>query len=171
MANLLLIAQEGKRHYAMIKNLSQLLTSSNSNGTRREHFCPASLRDKHFEYCIDSEAVRTDMPKQNSFMRFHSEQYQFRVPFIIYTDCGAILQSLKDETELNLEAPYSREINCHVPSGFCTYATFAYGEVEDPLRLCQGKDCMEVFCNHIEEEAKRLYHMFPQMLMELLMLK
>ena len=113
----------------MIKNLSQLLTSSNNDGTRREHFCPASLRDKHFEYCIDSEAVRTDMPKQNFFMRFHSEQYQFRVPFIIYTDCGAILQSLKDETELNLEAPYSREINCDVPSGFCTYATFAYGEV------------------------------------------
>ena len=25
---------------------------------------------------------------------------------------------------------------------------------------------MEVFCNHIEEEAKRLYHMLPQKLME-----
>ena len=47
--------------------------------------------------------------------------------------------------------------------------TLAYGEVEDPLRLYRGKDCVEVFCNHIEEEAKRLYHMFSQKLMELLM--
>ena len=31
-----------------------------------------------------------------------------------------------------------------------------YGEVEDPLRLYRGKDCIEVFCYHIEEEAKRL---------------
>ena len=30
---------------------------------------------------------------------------------------------------------------------------------------------MEIFCNHIEEEAKRLYHMFPQKLMKPLMQK
>ena len=43
---------------------------------------------------------------------------------------------------------------------------FIYGGVEDSLRLYQGKDCIEVFCNHIEEEAKRLYHVFPHKLME-----
>ena len=111
------------------------------------------------------------MPKENSFMRVHSGQYQFRVPFIIYADFEAILQSSEDETELDPETSYMREINCHVPSGFCTYATFAYGEVEDPLRLYRGKDYMEVFCNHIKEEAKRLYHMFPQKLMEPLTLE
>ena len=30
---------------------------------------------------------------------------------------------------------------------------------------------MEVFCNHIEDEAKRLYHMFPGKQMEPLMLE
>ena len=44
-----------------------------------------------------------------------------------------------------------------------------YGEVEDPLRLYIGKDCIEVFCDHMEEEAKRLYYMFPEKSMEPLM--
>ena len=102
------------------------------------------------------------MPQENSFMRFHSGQYQFKVPFIIYTDFKVILQSSEDETKLDPEAPYVREINCHVLSGFCTYTTFAYGKVDNPLRLYQAKDCVEVFCGQIKEEAKRLYHMFPQ---------
>ena len=47
------------------------------------------------------------------------------------------------------------------PLDFVTYSTSAYGEVKDPLKFYQGKDCVEVSCKHIEEETKRLYHMFP----------
>ena len=41
------------------------------------------------------------------------------------------------------------------------YSKFAYGEGDDPLKLCRGKDCVENFCDHIKKEAHRLYHMFP----------
>ena len=105
------------------------------------------------------------MPEENSFVRFHSGQYQFKVPFIIYTDFEVIHQSSEGETELDPEAPYTREINHNISSRLCTCPTFAYAKVkvENPLKLYQGKDCMEVFCDHIEEEAKMLYHMFPEM--------
>ena len=43
---------------------------------------------------MDNEAVRIDMPEENSFVRFHSGQYQFKVPFAIYSDFEAILESL-----------------------------------------------------------------------------
>ena len=100
MANLLLIAGEEKKHYATIKNLSQLLRSSNSEDQHKHYFCHNCLqgfhskesRNKHFEYCTDHEAVTIDMPKENSFMRFHSGQYKFEVPFVIYADFKAILQ-------------------------------------------------------------------------------
>ena len=59
-----------------------------------------------------------------------------------------------------------RDINHHVPSDFCTYTTFAYGEFKDLSRLYRGEDCLEVLCNHIEKKAKRLYHMFPEKQME-----
>ena len=120
---------------------------------------------------MDNEAMRIDMPKGNSFVRFHSGQYQFKVLFIIYADFKAILQGSEEETDPDLLSSYARDINHHVPSGLCTYATFTYAEVEDPLRLNRGKDCIEVLRNHIEEESKRLYHMFPKKLMEPLTLE
>ena len=173
MANLLLTANDEKKHYAAIKNLSRLLGSSNSRHGHQQHFCLNCLqgfqseesRNKHYEYCADNEAVRIDMPEENSFVRFHSGQYQFKVPFAIYFDLEAILQE-EEETELHgssiPEDYYTKRINRHVPYGFCIYRTCAYGEVEDPLKLYRGKDCVEVFCKHIESEAKRLNHMFPE---------
>ena len=40
--------------------------------------------------------------------------------------------------------------------------TFAYGDVPDPLKMYRGKDCVEKFIEHIEDEVKRLYAAFPQ---------
>ena len=34
--------------------------------------------------------------------------------------------------------------------------------VDDPLKLYSGEDCVKKFCNHIRQEAHRLYHMFPE---------
>ena len=87
-ANLLLIFEDDKRHYVAIKNLSRLHASSNSDGKRRDHFCLNCLqrfhseesKNTHFEYCTENKAVRIDLPQENSFMRFHSGQYHFKVP-------------------------------------------------------------------------------------------
>ena len=122
--------------------------SSNSDGKRKEHFCLNCLqgfhskesRKKHFEYCIDNEVVRIEMPEENSFMRFCSGQYQFKVPFVTYADFKAIFQGSEEETESDPLSSCRRDINHHISSGFCTYTAFAYGEFEDPLRLYQGKD-------------------------------
>ena len=57
---------------------------------------------------------------------------------------------------------YTKEINQHIPSGFCVYNNFAYGEVENPLKLYRGKDCVKVFCDYIKNEVRRLHHIFPK---------
>ena len=105
-ASLLLIDQEGKRHYVVIKNLSRLLSSSNGEHQDQPHFCLNCLqgfhikesRNKHFKYCVDHKAVRISTPQENSFVRFHSGQYQFKVPFVVCTDYEAILQGLEEKT-------------------------------------------------------------------------
>ena len=53
-----------------------------------------------------------------------------------------------------------------MPSGFCVYSKFAYGEIENPLKLYRGENCVEVFCKYIAEEAERIYKMHPQKPME-----
>ena len=39
---------------------------------------------------------------------------------------------------------------------------FAYGNVQNPLKLYRGKDCIKKFCDHVTGEARRLYQSFPE---------
>ena len=63
--NLLLISEDGRWHYTVIKHLSRLLASKNSKHHGKQHFCMncfqgftfESSRDKHYEYCKTNEAV------------------------------------------------------------------------------------------------------------------
>ena len=73
-------------------------------------------------------------------------------------DFEANLKPMK-ETNFNAEEPYTKEINQHIPSGFSVYSKFAHGEVKDPMKLYGYEDCVEQFCDYVENEAKRLYHM------------
>ena len=169
--NLLMVSEDGIWHYTAIKSLSRLLSSKNSNTKCKQHFCMNCLqgftqelrRDQHQVYCENNESVRVEMPKQGSTIEFKDGQNQFRVPFIIYTDFESIVE-LMDPVELGSpNQPYTNEVNQHTPSGWCVYSKFAYGRVDDPLRLYRGKDCIETFCNYIKGEARRLYHMFPEL--------
>ena len=65
-----------------------------------------------------------------------------------------------------LNQPYTNEVNQHTPSGWCVYSKFANGDVDDPLSLYRGKDCIETFYNYIKGEAHRLYHMFHELPMD-----
>ena len=60
------------------------------------------------------------------------------------------------------KAPYREKINTHVPSGWYLHSTFAYGDVPDPLKIYRGKDCVEKFVEHTEDEVTRLYATFPR---------
>ena len=101
------------------------------------------------------------MPSKGSTIEFYDGQNQFKVPFMMYADFEAILEPMQGSIPYP-KGPYTKDINRHIPSGFCVYSKFAYGKVENPSRLYRGKDCVEKFCDHIKEEAYRLYHMFPE---------
>ena len=100
IVNLLLITEREKRHYTAIKSLSRLLGSLNSKNEHKQHFCVNCLnsfnsvetRDKHFEYCVDREAVKVEMPRQGSKIRFTDGSKQMKVPFIMYADFESILE-------------------------------------------------------------------------------
>ena len=170
--NLLMVSEDGINHYTAIKSLSRLLKSSNTKHKCKQHFCmnclqgftQESSRDQHQVYCEDNVSVRVEMPKQGSTIEFKDRQNQFKVPFIMYADFESILEPM-GPVELgspNPNQPYTNEVNQHTRSGWCVYSKFAYGDVDDPLRLYRGKDCIETFCNYIKGEARRLYHMFPE---------
>ena len=71
-------------------------------------------------------------------MEFHDWQNQFKVPFVMYADFEAILKPIEGPSP-DPDKPYTKEINQHIPSGFCVNSTFAYGKVENPLKLYRGE--------------------------------
>ena len=169
--NLLMVSKDGIRHYTAIKSLSRLLSSKNSNTKCKQHFCINCLqgftqelsRDQHQAYCEDNESVRVEMPKQGSTIEFKDGQNQFKVPFIMYADFESILELIDPVEPGSPNQPYTNEVNQHTPSGWCVHSKFAYGDVDNLLRTYRGKDCIETFCNYIKGEARRLYHMFPEL--------
>ena len=70
------------------------------------------------------------------------------------------MNTMKDERKG--KTSYTEKINTHGPSGWCVHSTFSYGDVPDPLKMYRGKDCVEKFIEHIEDEVKRLYATFLQ---------
>ena len=68
------------------------------------HFCINCLqgfhseesRDKHFDYCVNNDNVKIEMPKEGIMLKFHDGQYQFKVPFTLYADFESILEPIKD---------------------------------------------------------------------------
>ena len=81
----------------------------------------------------------------------------------LYADFESILEPMDPVEPVSPSEPYTNEVNQHSPSGCCVYSNFAYGDVDNPLRTYRGKDCIETFCNYIKGEARRLYHMFPEL--------
>ena len=161
---------DGIRHYNAIKSLSRLLTSRNTKHKCKQYFCnnclqgftQESSRDGHYSYFIDNEMVRVEMPSKGSTVEFYDGQNQFRVPFMMYEDFEMILEPIQERVPGDPNEPYTTKVNQHIPSGWCVYSKFAYGEVDDPLKLYRGEDCVEKFCDYIKQEVHRLYHMFPE---------
>ena len=171
--NLMLITENNRKHYVAIKSLSRLLSKQNSKHKGKEYFCTNCLqgfieessRNEHVGYCKDNESVRIEMPHKRPIVEYSDGQFQFKVPFTMYADFESILKLIQGPGN-NPRISTTRDINIHVPSGWCVRSEFAYSEVKDPLKLYRRKACVRKFCQHVIGEACRLYHSFPEKAME-----
>ena len=101
--NLLLISDEEKVHYCLIKNMSRLLSSQTNNHQHKNHFCLRCLNpfasekslEKHMEYCCVNEAVKIEMPEEGSIIKFQNFNRSMRVLFIVYADFESLIKLLK----------------------------------------------------------------------------
>ena len=118
-------------------------------------------RDEHYAYCINNETLRVEMPSRGSTVEFYDGQNQFRVPFMMYADFELILMPIQGPSPDPVKL-YTNKVNQHIPPGWYVYSKFAYGDVKDQLTIYMGENCVKRFCDHIMNEAIRLYHMFPE---------
>ena len=154
--NLMLITESNRKQgpgtppgfsLVAIKSLSRLLSSQNTKYKGKEYLCmnclqgfkEESSRNKHVGYCKDNESVRIEMPHKKPVVEYSDGQFQYKILFIMYTDFESILEPISGPGN-DPRILTTRDINVHIPSGWCIRSEFAYGEVKDPLALYRGKE-------------------------------
>ena len=110
--------------------------------------------DKHIEYCNEYEAVKREMPKKGTILKFKNYHRSENVPFIVYADLEYYNKPMQS-CEPNPESSYTKQYQKHEPSGFCYYIKCFDDEVYEPkLVSYTGEDAAQKFVEMLEEDFK-----------------
>jgi hypothetical protein len=166
--DLLLISGEGNNHYCWIKNKSRLLSSQVNNNQHKILICDGCLNSfrseeslrKHLEYCSNHEAVRAELPKEGTMLRFENHNNSMRVPFVIYADFECFTESISTVTPSG-EKSHTVKYQKHTPSGFC-FLIKAIDNIFKPILVTytaksEDDDVSQMFVDSLEREVKVIY--------------
>ena len=165
--NLLLISDEAKQHYCLIKSLSRLLSSQLTKHGHTNVFClnclnhfPNEEKLKiHEEYYLKNQAIRIEMPEKGRFISFIHHNRSIKVPFVVYADFEAFTEEIPI-SEQNEKFSFTQKYQKHKPSGFCFKIVCFDERFKSKLVVYRAKDDNEdvsqKFVEMLEEEIKRI---------------
>ena len=78
-----------------------------------------------------------------------------KVPFIIYADLECLLQKI-DTCKSNPEKPCTEKKAKHKPSGDSLVTCCSFDKLKNERKYYRGKDCMEIFCKHLKDQAIKI---------------
>ena len=119
---LMLIEEGGVKHYCLVKSISRLLSSQATKGKRKQYFClrclnPFRCKDalsKHKEYCDEYEAVKIELPKKGTILKFKNYHRIEKVPFIVYADFECFIKPIQSCSQDDKES-YTKQYQKHEP--------------------------------------------------------
>ena len=159
---LMLIEEGGVKYYCLVKDLSRLLSSQISNHNGERYFCLNCLNpfqsekslNEHREYCYNYEAVKIQMPKKGTMLKFKNYHRRKRVPFIVYADFECYIKLIKSCYPDDKES-YTEQYQKHKPSSFCYYIVCFDDKVYKPRIVSYtGEDAAQKFVGMLEEDIK-----------------
>ena len=151
--NLLLIHDNSKSHYILIKSLSTLLRLLTKHQKTR-HTCDRCYRVfesiltymRHCHYCQTGEPA-IKMP-DDSKLKFKNYHRQLENPVTIYADFEAfqenVTETISDNTKLICEQK---------PTGFAYMVVSPFPELCKPVKVYRGPDASEVFVDNLLDEC------------------
>lgn len=122
--NLLLIADDEKTHYVLIKDFNRFMYNQTKHKSKKhfcmfclQHFTSEEILNKHKENCIainGTQAIK--MPdKSNNILKFNNFHKQLPVPFVIYADFEALTEKVsgcQPSTEKSFTQAYQKHTDC-----------------------------------------------------------
>ena len=131
--NLLLITEDEKKHYVLIKDFNAFMYNQTKH-KEKKHFCmyclqcfsSESILVKHANNCLTingSQAI--NMPKQgDNILKFNNFHKQLPVPFVIYADFEAItkkVQGCEQSEEMKKDKDKRSYTEAYQTDGDCGY--------------------------------------------------
>ena len=161
---ILLLIEDEVKHYCLVKSLSRLLASQVSKNEKHTHFslrclnpfwCQESL-SKHLEYCKEYGAVKIELPKKGTMLKYKNYHKSEKVPFVVYADFESYIKPLQS-CELNPESSYTKQYQKHEPSSFCYYIKCFDDEVYKPKLVSYlGEDAAQKFVEMLEDDIREI---------------
>ena len=159
-----MIEEGGVKHYCLVKDLSRLLSSQISNHNGEHYFCLNCLNafqsekslNEHREYCYNYEAVKIQMPKKGTMLKFKNYHKGEKVPFIAYADFECFIKPIQS-CEPDDKESYTEQYQKHEPSSFCYYIKCFDDEVYEPRIVSHtGEDATQKFVEMLEEDIREI---------------
>ena len=163
----MLISDEEKQHYCLIKNLSRLIRSklTKHRGTVEicrsclNHFPDKKKLENHEEYCFQNEMVKIEMPKEGSSIFFNHHNRSIKVPFVFYADFEAFTKEIQT-TPQNDKVSFTQKYQHHKPSGFCYKCVGVTKKSVLYRAKDENEDVSQKFIEMLEEEIKKINREF-----------
>ena len=141
--NLLIISSGTKQHYVIVKNMSRLVGMQTNKHKGKTHICLNCFNTfsieksfkQHTEFCLSNEAVKVDMPKKGSTIKFDKFGKTLKVPFVAYADFESFTEKIHSNDVDNSEQSYTKKYQKHTPSGFCYYIAYRGGIYKKPVKM------------------------------------
>ena len=105
---ILMLIEEGVKHYCLVKSIERLLSSQASKGKRKEYFClncfnpfPSEKSlNKHKEYCNEHKAVKIQMPEKGTMLKFKNYHRSERFLSSFTLTLSALLNRYNHATQM-----------------------------------------------------------------------
>ena len=167
--NLLLIPEDEKKHYVLIKDFNVFMYNQTKHKNKK-HFCMYCLQYfsserilvKHTNNCLTINGAQAiNMPKQGEkILRFNNFHKQLPVPFVIYADFEAItkkVQGCKQSEEMENEKnkrSYTEAYQTHEDCG-CGYEVICCydDKYSKSVQTYRGENAIYKFMEKMLEEV------------------
>ena len=110
--------------------------------------------NKHQEYCNKHEAVKIEMPKEGTILKFINYHRGEKVPFIVYADFEYFIKPIQ-LCNPDDKSSYTKQYQKYEPSSFFYYIKCFDDEIYEPkLVSYTGEDAAQKFVEMLEEDIK-----------------
>ena len=161
--NVLLITEEEKKHYVLIKDFDSFMYNQTKHKARK-HFCMYCLQcfssdvilGNHVKNCIEVNGMQAiKMPnKNNNILKFNNFHKQQKVPFVIYADFEAITEKIQGCQPSN-DSSYTDAYQKHTDCGYGYKLVCCYDDkYTKPVQIYRGEKAVYKFMEKMLEEVE-----------------